>query len=100
MMQFTCDLCGRVIPRERFEAKLEVTAAFDPDEITPADLDADHLQAIAASLDELEDTSQFEVEQTGPKTFRFDLCSQCVHKLVQDPLGRESFRRYKLFSQN
>jgi hypothetical protein len=100
MMQFTCDLCGQVIQRERFEAKLEVTAAFDPDELTSEDLDGDHLQALAESLDELEDTSQFEVEQTGPKKFRFDLCLHCVHKYLKDPLGRDSFRRFKQFSQN
>lgn len=100
MMQFTCDVCGRVIQRERFEAKLEVAAAFDPDEIVPEDLDEDHLQAVADSLDELEDTGQFEVEQTGPQKFRFDLCGQCVRKFVKDPLGRESFRRFNMFSKN
>jgi hypothetical protein len=100
MLQFTCDLCGRVIARERFEAKLEVAAAFDPDEITSSDLDADHLQAVAQSLEELEDTGQFEIEQTGPKKMRFDLCGQCVSRYLKDPLGRESFRRFKLFSQN
>lgn len=100
MMQFTCDLCGRVIQRERFEAKLEVAAAFDPDEITPADLDADHLQAVAESLEELADTGEFEIEETGPKQFRFDLCAGCVGKFVKDPLGRESYRRFKAFSQN
>ncbi|MFV0444447.1 MAG: hypothetical protein ACK5Q5_12830 [Planctomycetaceae bacterium] len=100
MMQFTCDLCGRMIARERFEAKLEVAAAFDPDEITGEDLDGDHLQSIADELDELEDTSQFEIAETGPKKFRFDLCSQCLERFLKDPLGRESFRRFKLFSQN
>ena len=100
MMQFTCDLCGRVIQRERYEAKFEVTAAYDPDEITPEDLDQDHLQALASSLDQLEDTGQFEVEQTGPQKFRFDLCPHCVGRFIKDPLGRESFRRFKLFSKN
>ncbi len=100
MLQFTCDLCGRVISHERFEAKIEVAAAFDPDEITPEDLDSDHLQAVAQSLEALEDTGQFEIEETGPKQYRFDLCNQCVHRYLKDPLGRESFRRFKLFSQN
>lgn len=100
MVQFTCDLCGRVIARERYEAKLEVAAAFDPDEITAEDLDTDHLQAIAESLDELDGTGQFEVEQTGPQRLRFDLCGPCLQRYLKDPLGRESFRRFKLFSQN
>ena len=99
MMQFTCDLCGRVIPRERYEAKLTVSAAFDPDELTVADLDADHLEAIAESLDALQDTGEFEIEETGPREFRFDLCSNCARKYVQDPLHREAGRRLK-FSKN
>lgn len=99
MMQFTCDLCGRVIQRERYEAKLTVSAAFDPDEITPADLDADHLEAVAASLDELADTGEFEIEETGPKEFRFDLCGHCAHRYVKDPLSRETPRRLR-FSKN
>ena len=49
MMQFTCDLCGRVIQRERFEAKLEVTAAYDPDEITSADVWATYTHTINAA---------------------------------------------------
>ncbi len=99
MMQFSCDLCGRVIQRERFEAKLELTAAFDPDEITPEDLDSDHLQAIAASLEELDHTGEFEVEQTGPRKFRFDLCGACARRFAKDPLGREALRRVN-FSRN
>lgn len=99
MMQFSCDLCGRVIQRERYEAKVEVAAAFDPDEITDSDLEADHLQAIAASLEELEDTGEFELEETGPRQLRFDLCSHCMRRFLKDPLGRESSRRLN-FSQN
>ncbi len=99
MMQFTCDLCGRVIQRERYEAKVTVAAAFDPDEITPDDLEADHLEAIAASLNELADTGEFELEETGPKEFRFDLCPHCARRYVQDPLSRESLRRLN-FSKN
>jgi len=99
MMQFSCDLCGRVISRERYEAKLTVSAAFDPEELTAADLDSDHLEAIAADLDALEDTGEFELEETGPKEFRFDLCPACARRYVQDPLSREAKRRLK-FSKN
>jgi hypothetical protein len=99
MMQYSCDLCGRVMQRERYEAKVEITAAFDPDEITEGDLDEDHLQSIAASIEELEHTGEFEIEETGPRKLRFDLCFHCMRRFVRDPLGRESARRLN-FSQN
>lgn len=99
MMQYSCDLCGRVIPRERYEAKVEIAAAFDPEELTEDDLDADHLQSIAESLEILDDSCEFDAAAVEPKTLRFDLCLQCMKRFARDPLGRESLQRLN-FSQN
>ncbi len=99
MLHFTCDLCGRTIDHERYIAKVEVTPAFDPEEVTEDDLDSDHLEVVADSLAELESTGDFELEDFGPKKFRFDLCPGCWKRYQKDPLGRDSLRRLN-FSQN
>ena len=99
MLHFTCDLCGRSIDQERYIARIEVAPAFDPDQVTEEDLDADHLEEIAESLAELESTGDFELEDFGPKKFRFDLCPHCWKRYQKDPLGRDSLRRLN-FSQN
>jgi hypothetical protein len=99
MLHFTCDLCGRSIDQERYITRIEVAPAFDPDQVTEEDLDADHLEEIAESLAELESTGDFELEDFGPKKFRFDLCPHCWKRYLKDPLGRDSLRRLN-FSQN
>jgi hypothetical protein len=99
MVHFSCDLCGRTIPRERYEAKIVLSVAFDPEEITSEDLDADNLALVADSLAELSDTGEFELDQTGPKEFHFDLCAHCARKFAQDPLARKTARQLN-FSQN
>ena len=99
MLHFTCDLCGRSIEHERYIARVEVAPAFDPEAVSTEDLDADHLESVADSLEQLESTGDFEIEGCGPKKFRFDLCPQCWQRYSKDPLGRESLRRLN-FSQN
>src|SRR5436190_1140771 len=58
MLHITCDLCGKeILPGEdhRFVVKMEVFAAHDPAEITEADLDEDHMEAVSKLLEEMED---------------------------------------------
>src|SRR5262245_53561833 len=99
MLHFTCDSCGRSIEDERYVANIEIGPAFDPDEVSPEDLDVDQLESVAESLADLESTGEFEVDGSGPQKFRFDLCPQCWQRYAKDPLGRESLRRLN-FSQN
>ncbi len=98
-MQFSCDLCGRVIEHERYEATIEIAPAFDPDEILEEDLDQDNLQNIADALNALEDTGEFELEDTSPKRLRFDLCPHCAGRYIKNPLGRDPLRHLN-FSRN
>lgn len=98
MLHFSCDLCSCPLDEQRYVVRMEVYPAFDPDQIEPADLDQDHLQAVADHLDQgggLDDDTL----ENGAKVFRFDLCPQCHRKLLKDPLGREAVRRLK-FSKN
>ncbi|WP_437191764.1 hypothetical protein [Planctomicrobium sp. SH527] len=100
MIHYSCDMCGRSIREERYAVKIEVAAAFDPDEITESDLDVDHLQQIAATLDELESTADFNLPDTGPKLMQFDLCAHCVGRYVKSPLSAKRSGIRPNYSQN
>lgn len=86
---------------ERFSMAVEIRAEFDPNELTEADLDADHLAQIAAELEaELESNgSSNAVAAPKRQTLKFDLCPSCRDRYVADPLGREAARRWN-FSKN
>jgi hypothetical protein len=77
---------------------MEVFPAFDPEDISEADLDADHLQEVADEIHEMELTGT-ELDDCTTKSFRFDLCPRCHGKYLKDPLGREALRRLN-FSEN
>jgi len=99
MLHFSCDLCGQQLGDRRFVAKVEIYPAFDPEEFDEEDLDADHLQEISETIQEMEATGKNELEDCSSKGFRFDLCPHCRQKFVKDPLGRDVLRRLN-FSEN
>ena len=58
MMRVTCDLCGKDLRSGEdlhFVVKLEVYASHDPSELTEADLDQDHIEAISELLQEIDE---------------------------------------------
>jgi hypothetical protein len=77
---------------------MEIFPAFDANDITEADLDADHLQEVAEEIHEMELTGS-ELDDANSKSFRFDLCPRCHARYEKDPLGREAIRRLN-FSEN
>jgi hypothetical protein len=102
MLHITCDLCGKEIqPGEdsRYVVKLEVYAAHDPREITEADLDEDHMEAVSQLLRDMEDSSEDSELAPSYKKFRYDLCPECQKKFVRDPLGKETAQKFD-FSEN
>lgn len=99
MQHFTCDLCGIGLGERRFVAKLEMYPAFDPDELTEADLDIDHLQEIAAQIDHSEALDFLDGEQTRSIKIQFDLCPSCHARYRNDPLGKHQ-RNPLHFSEN
>ena len=99
MLHFSCDLCGQQLGLRRFVVKLEVYAAFDPEEFDEEDLDADHLQEVSELIQEMEATGKGELDDFRSKNFRFDLCPHCHQKFLEDPLGRDALRRLN-FSEN
>jgi hypothetical protein len=102
MLHFTCDLCGKELqPGEdqRYVVKMETFAAQDPAEITEADLDEDHMEAVSKLLrDETEHGLEPELVEAS-KNLRFDMCQECYQKFLRDPLGREHVQKL-YFSQN
>ncbi|MGD9855682.1 MAG: hypothetical protein AB7U20_12115 [Planctomycetaceae bacterium] len=99
MLHFTCDLCGQTLDSERYTVRVDVRPAFDPDRIEEADLDVDHLDEIANTIELMESTGEFELHDCGAKSFRYDLCPHCRDRYAQDPLGQDSLRRLN-FSSN
>lgn len=100
MMHFTCDQCGKELRADgdaRYVVKIEAHAAFNPAELTEADLDVDNMATLSELLQDLEDgeTSLPPVNQE----FRYDLCPDCHRKFVRDPLGKEQRVRLR-FSKN
>ena len=102
MLHVTCDLCGKNIrPGEdhRFVVKIEAYAAADPAEITEADLDEDHMEALSQALRDMEE-NETSLDIVEPyKHFRYDLCTDCHKRFVQNPLAKEAAQKFD-FSEN
>jgi hypothetical protein len=101
MLHVTCDICGKPldpIDDSRYVVKVEVFAAHDPSELTEADLDDDHMEAVSQLLRDVE-TADPDAEQPAYKKFRYDLCPECQKRFVRDPLGKEILQKFD-FSEN
>jgi hypothetical protein len=103
MLHITCDLCGKELSPggdHRYVVKIEVFAAHDPLEITDADLDADHMEAVSELLREMDgDLADPDLEAPPHKNFRYDLCPDCHKKFLRDPLGKDAAQKFD-FSEN
>jgi hypothetical protein len=102
MVHITCDVCGKKLRQgeeERYIVKIEAYAATDPNEITEADLDEDHMDAVGQMLRECEE-NEGNTELTEPySSFRYDLCLDCHKKFVRDPLAKDKEQKFD-FSKN
>ncbi len=104
MIRYSCDMCGRsLVPEEddRYVVKIEVYAACDS-----MDADCEDEEFInefedddEEGSDEMDDVDPDEIECIEYKTFRYDLCSKCHSRYLQDPLSINSIRRGR-FSEN
>ncbi len=103
MVHITCDLCGKALrlgDEHHYVVKIEVYAAQDPTEITEADLDEDHMEAVGQLLRAMEENPDSSDELDHPmQHFRFDLCPECRKRFVRDPLGKEAAQKLD-FSEN
>lgn len=88
MVHVTCDLCGKELHSAhdpKYVVKIEIYAAHDPDQLVEADLDEDNLEAVSQLLCDGDEPALSPDRQT----LRYDLCSACRVKFVQNPLQAE-----------
>ncbi|MBL7223535.1 MAG: hypothetical protein ISS72_06770 [Candidatus Brocadiae bacterium] len=86
-----CDRCGAALlvgESVRYEARIEVYAAYDPAEIVPADLEGDLRGQMRELIATLRGVDPQELEDSVYKAFRFDLCMACQREYLRDPLSR------------
>lgn len=104
MIRYSCDMCGRsIVPGEdtRYVVKIEVYTACDSmedDSEFDEELMDDFEEEEEDDDDEMDDFDSDEMDDEY-KTFRFDLCSRCHSKYLQDPLSIKSIKRGR-FSEN
>ncbi len=105
MIRYSCDMCGRsLVPDEddRYVVKIEVYSACDS-----MDADCEDEEFISdfeeedddENDEEIDNIDSDEMESIEYKTFRYDLCSKCHSRYLQDPLSINSIRRGR-FSEN
>jgi hypothetical protein len=85
-----CDGCGAALLADddvRYVVRIEGFAAYDPLEITRADLDKDLDGELRAILAELEGKTAREAQDEVHQSFQFDLCPACWRRYLKDPLG-------------
>ena len=106
MIHYNCDMCGKsLVPEDddRYVVKVEIYAAcdsmeVDDDEDLINDFDEDDEEE-EDDDDEADNLDPDEIDSIEYKTFRYDLCSKCHSRYVQDPLLIKSIRRGR-FSEN
>ena len=92
----TCDICGKVLLADedvRYIARIEVFAAYDPLELTAADVAEDRRGEIEELLKRLEGADERELQDQVYRQFVFDLCPGCQRKYLSDPLGVRQAKR-------
>ncbi|MFO0877381.1 MAG: hypothetical protein U0840_08395 [Gemmataceae bacterium] len=102
MLHVSCDGCGKELGHgdKHHIVRIEVYMAADPTELTEADLDQDHLEAVAEVLREIDASGETPAELEAPsQRLRYDLCSSCRTRYLRDPLGKEAAPKLH-FSQN
>jgi hypothetical protein len=101
MLHITCDLCGKELDTgaDHYVVKIEVFAAHDPGEITEADLEEDHMEAVSQMLRDAEDRGGPDRIEPTSQQFRYDMCPECRKRFVRDPLAKETAQKFD-FGEN
>jgi hypothetical protein len=97
-------MCGKsLVPEEddRYVVKIEIYAACDSMEVDDDEGLIDDFEEEDEEEDEeeVDNIDPEEMDGVEYKTFRYDLCSKCHSRYMQDPLSINSIRRGR-FSEN
>jgi len=101
MLHITCDLCGKELGLggDHYVVKIDVFAAHDPAEITEADLDEDHMEAVSQMLQDIEDFGEDDLIEPASQQLRYDMCPECRKRYLRDPLNKDAAQKFH-FSEN
>jgi hypothetical protein len=101
MLHITCDHCAKQIRsgQDHYVVKIEVFAAHDPAEITEADLEEDHMEAVSQLLREMEEADDAGALEGTSQHLRYDLCPNCRRRFLRDPLSKDLIQKFE-FSEN
>jgi hypothetical protein len=91
MLHITCDLCGKELRggEDYYVVKIEVFAKHDPAQLTEADLEEDHMEAVSQLLREMDDEEVADAIEPARHNFRYELCPECRQRYLRDPLSKE-----------
>lgn len=93
MIHYSCDRCRRRIDPSkeiRHVVRIEVQAVLEPPAYDELEDDRDHLMEIDDLLDAMDLLEEDFPQEDLPQQLRFDLCSDCYRKYIQNPLGSET----------
>lgn len=102
MIHYSCDRCKRMIdPAKelRHVVRVEVQTILEPPPPGESEEDGDPMLEFDELLDSLDLDEADLLADELPQQMRFDLCSDCYRKFLQDPLGVETSLRVG-FSSN
>jgi hypothetical protein len=91
MLHITCDACGKELRagQDHYVVKIEVFARHDPDQLTEADLEDDHMEAISQLLQEMSEQGIADAVEPSRHHLRYDLCPECRKRYLDNPLSKE-----------
>ncbi|MDR4507224.1 MAG: hypothetical protein MRJ65_03125 [Candidatus Brocadiaceae bacterium] len=102
MVHYTCDMCGKPFltgEDVRYVVKIEVHTACDAMEMDE-EMDEEIWEIEEENERQDEGEGSAENREDGEyKAFRFDLCTKCHKRYLQDPLFLKSWHRTR-FSDN
>jgi hypothetical protein len=101
MLHITCDLCGKELRagEDHYVVKIEVFAGHNPDLLTEADLDEDHMEAVSELLREMDELEVAQQIEPASQHLRYDLCPNCRKRYLRDPLSKDAAQKFD-FSEN
>ena len=85
----TCDMCDKALlvdDASRYIVKIQIYAAYDPMELTAADIAQDRSDEMARLLRRVADMDATELEDGVYRALRFDLCPACQRVYLACPL--------------
>lgn len=92
MIHYTCDRCKRQIdPAEqtRYVVHIEIQTAMD-EPMADTDDDIDQLSELHQMLASLSEDSIDDRDSSLNHHGQYDLCPECHHQFLQNPLGRDT----------